>query len=142
MMDSKWLRRRWHDFRLGHSTYLIFAMTFSNFVLIFYRLLIEKVQFLGEIFNDLWLFVIVFGSIYVPMAIIIGAWHRRTQYKVENEQIMLNNPFMARNFRILIDILEGRAKKEEVQNFRDFLFKIEKKSDLFFDEKENNKEEK
>lgn len=139
-MNTRWLRRRWHDFRLGHSTYLIFAMTFSNFVLIFYRLLIERVEALGEIFSDLWLFIVVFAALYIPVAIIIGAWHRKTQYKVENEQMYLNNPMMARNIRILMDMIQGKASEEEIKNYRKFLKNIESKSDLFFEERNSKKE--
>ena len=134
-MNSNWLRRRWFDFRLGHSVYLIFLLSFSNFILIFHRLLIERVEFLNDIFSELWMFIVLFVVIYFPISIIIGAWHRKTQIKVENEQALLNNPFMARNFRMMIDIMEGKASKEEIQNFREFLNKIEKKSDSDFNKK-------
>ena len=131
-MSSKWFRRRWFDFRLGHSVYLIFLLSFSNFILIFHRLLIERVEFLNEIFSELWMFIVLFVGIYIPVSIVVGAWHRKTQIKVENEQALLNNPFMARNFRMMIDIIEGKASKDEVQKFREFLTKIEKKSDFDF----------
>ena len=131
-MSSKWFRRRWFDFRLGHSVYLIFLLSFSNFILIFHRLLIERIEFLNEIFSELWMFIILFVGIYIPVSIVVGAWHRKTQIKVENEQALLNNPFMARNFRMMIDIIEGKASKDEVQKFREFLSKIEKKSDFDF----------
>jgi len=131
-MRNTWFRRRWQDFRFGHSIYLIFALTFSNFVLIFHRLLIERVDYLNEIFSELWMFVLAFVVLYIPIAIGVGAWHRKTQIRVESEQTGLNNPFMARNFRMLIDIIEGKASEDEVKKFREFLRKIEKKSDLSF----------
>ena len=131
-MNSKWFRRRWFDFRLGHSVYLIFLLSFSNFILIFHRLLIERVEFLNDIFSELWMFIILFVGIYFPVSIAVGAWHRKTQIKIENEQSLLNNPFMARNFRMMIDIIEGKASKDEIQKFRKFLSDIEKKSDLGF----------
>ena len=131
-MNSNWFRRRWFDFRLGHSVYLIFLLSFSNFILIFHRLFIERIEFLDDIFSELWIFIVIFVAIYFPIAIAVGAWHRKTQIKVENEQALLNNPFMARNFRMMIDIIEGKASKEEVQKFREFLSKIEKKSDYDF----------
>ncbi|WP_316506633.1 hypothetical protein [Nitrosopumilus sp.] len=131
-MSSNWFRRRWFDFRLGHSVYLIFLLSFSNFILIFHRLLIERVEFLNDIFSELWMFIVLFVVIYFPISIAVGAWHRKTQIKIENEQALLNNPFMARNFRMMIDIIEGKASKDEVQKFREFLTKIEKKSDSEF----------
>lgn len=131
-MNSNWFRRRWFDFRLGHSVYLIFLLSFSNFILIFHRLLIERIEFLNDIFSDLWMFIILFIGVYIPVSIAVGAWHRKTQIKIENEQSLLNNPFMARNFRMMIDIIEGKASKDEVQQFRKFLINIEKKSDFDF----------
>ena len=131
-MNSKWFRRRWFDFRLGHSVYLIFLLSFSNFILIFHRLLIERIEFLNDIFSELWMFIILFVGIYIPVSIAVGAWHRKTQIKIENEQSLLNNPFMARNFRMMIDIIEGKASKDEIQKFRKFLSDIEKKSDFNF----------
>ena len=78
-MDTPWARRRWFDFRTGHSLYLIFALSFANFILISHRLLIERVPILNEFFSSLWFFRIIFILAYIPLSIIIGAWHRRTQ---------------------------------------------------------------
>ena len=128
-MKRSWVRRRWLDFRLGHSVYLIFALTGANFILIFHRLLIERVEILNEVFSNLWVFTIVFVLSYIPISVGIGAWHRRTQIKVESEQTLLNNPFMARNFRMLVDIIEGKATEAEIAKFRNLLMQIEKKAD-------------
>jgi len=124
-MKMDWVRRRWFDFRQGHSVYLIFALTFANFVLIFHRLLIERVEFLNEIFSDLWLFAIVFVLIYIPFSIIIGAWHRKTQLKIEAEVTLLQNPFVAKIFRVLLESQEGSISKEEIEDMRKLLKRIE-----------------
>jgi len=131
-MESVWIRRRWFDFRQGHSIYLIFAMAFANFVLIFYRLLIERVEILGEFFPNLWTFIFAFLMLYIPVALLIGYWHRKTQMRVEAEQSMRQNPLLARNFRMIIDILENKATKEEIEDFRNLLKSIEKGSGLGF----------
>ncbi len=124
-MKSNWIRRRWFDFRQGHGIYLIFAMSFANFVLIFYRLLIEKVEILSEIFSSLWIFLIVFLLAYIPAALLIGFWHRRTQMKIEQEQSVRENTLMARYIRELLDVIDGKATKEEIEKFRKFLITIE-----------------
>jgi hypothetical protein len=129
-MQNMWIRRRWLDFRLGHSVYLIFSLAFAQFILIFHRLLIERVEFLDQYFSELWFFAIVFVALYLPISILIGAWHRKTQYSVETEQQGLNNPFWARNFRMLADMIEGKASETEIKEFRAFLTRIEKKSGL------------
>jgi len=104
---------------------LIFAISLANFVLIFHRLLIERVDVLNEIFEDLWFFTIVFILMYIPISIVVGAWHRKTQLKVETVQTMKQNPMLAKMFRNLLDILDGRATKEEIEQFRNLLLKIE-----------------
>ncbi len=125
-MSSAWIRRRWFDFRQGHSIYLIFAMSFANFVLIFYRLLVEEVEILSQIFPTLWIFIVVFLLSYIPIAILIGLWHRRTQMHVESEQVLRHNPFFARIFRVLIDMVDEKASKEEIEDIRNLLRSIEK----------------
>ena len=124
-MKYGFIRRRWLDFRQGHGLYLIFAMSFANFILIFYRLLIEQIEILDQIFSDLWIFALVFLIMYIPVAVLVGFWHRRTQIKVEGELILRQNPIMAKNFRMLVDIIQGTASKEEIEKFRNFLTSIE-----------------
>ena len=126
IVDSAWFRRRWLDFRFGHTTYLIFAISLANFILIFHRLLIERVDILNEIFDNLLIFTIVFVIIYIPVSILIGAWHRKTQLKVETAQTMKQNPVLAQMFRNLLDIIDERSTKEEIEQFRNMLLKIEK----------------
>ena len=128
-MQEGWGRRRWWEFRQGHSIYLIFALTFINFILISYRLLIEKITIFKELVPDLWIFAIVFLIIYVPAAILIGFWHRRTQLRVETTMIQQQNPVLARMIRTLLDVQTGVATKEEIAEFRKMLTKIEKKKE-------------
>ena len=71
------------------------------------------------------MFAIFFVVIYVPTAVLVGFWHKRTQMKVEMEVLTRQNPFFARWFRIIIDILTEKASKEEVENLRKLLKSIE-----------------
>ena len=128
-MNQGWARRRWWEFRQGHSVYLIFMLTFINFILISYRLLIEKVGIFKELIPDLWLFAVLFIVIYVPAAIIIGYWHRKTQLRVDSTLIQQQNPILAKMVRTLLDVQTGNASSEEIKEFREFLEKIEKKMD-------------
>ena len=130
-MKQGWIRRRWWEFRQGHSTYLIFLLTFMNFVLIAYRLLIERIPFIQELFPQLWIFVLTFVLVYIPLSIIIGNWHRRTQLRVETTINVLENPLLARMFRTMLDIQTGKASKEEIEKARELLLNIEKKLDYY-----------
>jgi len=123
-------RRRWVNLRAGHSIYLIFALTFMNFILIFHRLLIERVDFLSEIFSSLWIFGLIFLIVYIPVAVLIGHWHRKTQVKVETELWLRQNPMLAKWFRVLIDIQIGKAPEEEIEHLQKLLRAIEEGKDM------------
>ena len=124
-MDKNWIRRRWFEFRAGHSLYLIFALTGANFILIFHRLLIERVPALDEVFGNLAIFTAVFILAYIPIAIIIGSWHRKYQLKVDLEQNVRQNLLFAKAFRILLDSQIGNASKKEMEDLRNFFKTIE-----------------
>ena len=130
MMKEGWMRKRWWEFRQGHSVYLIFVLTFVNFILISYRLLIEKIPFFQELIPSLGIFVILFLAVYIPAALLIGYWHRKTQLKVETTLIQQQNPLLAKMFRVLLDERTGKASKEEIEEFRKLLVSIEKKWDF------------
>jgi hypothetical protein len=125
--NNTWIRKRWWEFRHGHSVYLIFGLTFSNFILISYRLLVEQVPFTKEIFPELWFFAIVFVLAYIPISTLVGFWHRKTQVKIETTVALSENPTMARYIRTIIDIQTGVASEQEVKKLREFLIEIEKK---------------
>ena len=128
-MKEGWIRRRWWEFRQGHSIYLIFLLTFVNFILISYRLLIEKISIFKELIPELWVFALLFISIYIPAAILIGLWHRRTQLRVETTLVNQQNPLLAKMIRTLLDVQTGDASQEEIKEFRKMLKDIEKNID-------------
>jgi hypothetical protein len=128
-MKESWARRRWWEFRQGHSIYLIFVLTFVNFILISYRLLIERVSIFKDLVPELWIFALLFILIYLPASTLIGFWHRRTQLRVETTLVQQQNPLLAKMIRTLLDVQTGKATKEEIEKFRKMLTKIEKKMD-------------
>jgi hypothetical protein len=126
--DSNWLRRRWLDFRNGHSIYLIFAMTFANFVTIQYKLLIDRVPFLDSFFGSIWVFAIVFIAVYLPLGIIIGYWHKKSQWSVEQEALFRENKVGAVMWLYMIDLIEGNVSDEDKKIMKDTLLRITKGS--------------
>ena len=125
VLKQDWIRRRWWDGRTGHKTYLMFALTFVNFILISYRFLIEQNSLFGNLISDLWVFAVFFIVTYIPVSIIIGHWHKETQWEVEMVIKQLENPFYAKMFRSMMDIQTGKASEKEKEEFREFLKKIE-----------------
>ena len=128
---NSWVRRRWLDFRQGHTIYLVFAMTFLNFITIQYKLLVEDVKdsvpTLQFLFTDLWIFAIIFISAYMPLAIVIGYWHRKTQWKVEQEAMFNENIVQARLWLFMIRLVQGKVSETEKAEMQEMLEKIIKK---------------
>jgi len=71
-------------------------------------------------------FGIIFILAYIPLSIIIGAWHRRTQLRVEQDIVTRQNPFLAKTLALIIDIQTNKASKEQIETMRKTLEDIEK----------------
>ena len=106
------LLRYWTYFRRGHNIYLVFLLSFANFVAIQYRLIIENVAFLKDIFTHLSIFAAVFVLVYVPAAIIIG-WldYRRLAVPVDMTITAKASPWVKDLATALIYIAEGRGEE-------------------------------
>ena len=126
-VNERWIRTRWWEERQGTKIYLIYILTFVNFILISYTFFIEKIPFFQELIPHLWIFVLIFLVSYIPASTIIGYWHRRTQLKVETTIKLLENPLWAKMFRTVMDVQTGKASKEEIEKMRQLLTKIEKR---------------
>ena len=129
---NKYLRRRWLDFRNGHSIYLVFLLNLVNFILIVYNFAIIKVPGVSGILT-LPIFVVLFFLIYIPTAILIGYWHRRNQYAVENEALLQENWIWAWIMQYEIRLIKGKTNSKEDEVVLDYLnsiLKRTKKEDL------------
>jgi len=124
LRNKKWVKRRWLDFRNGHGIYLVFLVTVAQFLVIQYRLLLNNIPLFHSI--PLWAFTIFFVAIYIPLGAIIGYWHRRTQYNVENQTHFERNPIGATMNLFLIDLIDGKVTEEEKKQMRGYLLKIMK----------------
>jgi hypothetical protein len=122
LRNKKWVKRRWLDFRNGHGIYLIFLLTVAQFVIIQYKLLLDKIPLFHSI--PLWVFTVVFVAIYVPLGAIIGYWHRTTQYNVDNQTHFERNPIGATMYLFLFDLIDGKVTEEEKKQMRGYLLKI------------------
>ena len=93
------LSRMWLYFRVGHSTYLVFIISFANFIVIFYRFFIQYIPLLSEIFFNLTIFAVAFFIIYVPVSILVGWSHyKRTPLFSSEQDIQVEaNPY---NYKI------------------------------------------
>jgi hypothetical protein len=87
--------------------------------------LIDRLPFLDRfVGSDLVGFVIIFIASYVPLAIIIGYWHRKSQWTVEVEALFKENPLGATMWLFVIDLVEGKINEKEKKEMREMLLKI------------------
>ncbi len=121
---SDWFRRRWLDFRNGHSIYLIFVLTFANFITIQYKLLIDQIPYLAGVFDNIIIFAILFVLMYVPIGIVLGYWHRKTQWKVEQDALFRENKVGAIMWMYVIDLIEGNVSEEDKKLMKESLLGI------------------
>lgn len=104
--------RLWTYFRRGHSTYLVFFISFANFIVIQYRLLVEHVPALKLVFANILAFATAFFLAYVPLAILVG-WldYRRLAVPVESALAAKYSPWARDLAKALILIAEGKNKE-------------------------------
>lgn len=71
-------------FLRGHSAWFALAFSLLNFTLIFYNLLFKNLFFIPETLKSYSIFFMIFGSMYFPVAIILG-WldFKKGTYKAE-----------------------------------------------------------
>ena len=135
-----YIKRRWLDFRNGHSIYLAFLLNLLNFILIVYNFAILKIPLVSTFLN-LPLFILISFLIYVPIAIIIGHWHRRNQYAVENEALLQENWIWAWIMQYEIRLIKGNTSPHEddvVLNYLSNILKRTNKADLLNLKTEDN----
>ena len=111
-MEKRFLRY-WTYFRRGHSVYLIFAVSFLNFVVIQWRLLFEYIPSLEKLFQHFWIFTVIVVLVYFPLATIIG-WidYKRAAFPVDATIAAKANPW-AQDLATAITLL-AEGKNEEV----------------------------
>lgn len=99
-------------------------MTFANFITIQYQLLIDKLPYWAGIFNSIWIFAVLFILAYVPVSIILGYWHRKSQWKVEQDALFRENKVGAIMWMYVIDLIEGNVSEEDKKLMKESLLKI------------------
>ena len=126
-ININFFRRRWLDFRQGNGIYLIFLITFGEFIVIQYKLLIDKVTFINSfIGGNIIGFALIFFAIYIPLSIIIGFWHRKNQLKVDSEALFKENKIGATLWLFVIDLIDDKLTDREKQEMREMLLRITK----------------
>jgi hypothetical protein len=124
---NSWVRRRWFDFRQGHSIYLAVVIMFANFITIQYSLMIERIPAFSTVLGNPVVFALAFLGGYMPLAIAIGHWHKKSQWKVEQEAMFSENVVQARLWLFMIRLVQGKTTEAEQADMQKMLEKIIKK---------------
>jgi uncharacterized protein YneF (UPF0154 family) len=122
------IRKFWLDGRTGTSNYFILLLAIVNFILITYNFLIEDNMILNDQLSNMWVYAIIFLTLYFPISILIGRWHTNTQLRVDVTMKMNRDPIIAKMIRTLLDVQTGKASEEEIKEFRKEMEAIEKKN--------------
>ena len=87
-MGAEWAGRRWFEMRVGYGTYMAFMFGFANFILLLHGL--------TDWFRDypLHWFVLATLVVVVPVSILVGHRHNRTQQKTETRNLTHLNPYI------------------------------------------------
>lgn len=126
-MNNNFFRIRWLDFRQGHGIYLAFFIYFADTILIQYNLLIDRLPLLDPFLGaNIIEFAMIFIALYVPLALLIGYWHRKSQWTVEVEALFKENKVGAMMWLFVIDLVEGKINEKEKKEMREMLLKITK----------------
>lgn len=112
-LSWNWVKRRWVEFRFGHSTYLSFVLSITNFLLITYTFLVERVPVLNTLFPHLWMFAAVGLIAYVPLSVLVGFWHRKKQLSVDGALNAEVNPYTLEILRRLEKLEKMLENMEE-----------------------------
>jgi len=78
---------------MGHSTYLSFILSLTNFLLISYNFLISQIPMLKSLFSSIAYFAVIFVIAYVPFTVYIGHLHMRKQLPTDLTVSGEKNPF-------------------------------------------------
>ena len=87
-VDAEWAGRRWFEMRVGYGTYMAFMFGFASFILLLHGL--------ADWFRDypLHWFVLAAVAVIVPVSVLVGHRHNRTQQKTEARRLARLGPYV------------------------------------------------
>jgi len=123
-------------FRRGHGSWLAYIISFANFAVIQYRLLVQYIPFLESLLPSLTAFIVTFFFVYVPVATIIG-WYDIKKATVPKEAEV--NPYFYRPTRKEVNvyypirdtILEALEKIAEKEGLNDEVKRIREVREIY-----------
>jgi hypothetical protein len=90
------LFRSWFYFRVGYGTYIALLIGIASNLLLLYRLGVQDIHFLSDIFPSLTIFTVVALLVAVPISIGVGLYHmkRTGAYAADASVSTEQNPYI------------------------------------------------
>ena len=128
----EWCGKRFFEFRVGNKMYIGFSIALLNFVLIFQRFFIDMTDSVHEVISNIVIFAILFFIIYLPIALVVGKWHYKNQYRVDNSLEFFKDSGLLKCYKLLFDLKTNSANPKEIESFKKLLNVYEEKSKVTF----------
>ena len=128
----EWCSKRFFEFRIGNKMYIGFSIALLNFVLIFQRFFIEMTNSIHEVISNIAIFAVLFFIIYIPITLVVGKWHYKNQFRVDNSMEFFKESGLLKCYKLLFDLKTNSADPKEVEAFKKMLQEFEEKSKVTF----------
>lgn len=106
------LIRLWSYFKRGHTNYLVYTISFINFITITYTLLFVAVLGFPSKPEYMAVYAVCYLALYILLAILIGRWdYRRGSVPIETELVARASPWVKDMAQALTYIAMGENEK-------------------------------
>jgi len=95
MISKNYIKRRWTDFKAGDGGYLRYVLNIVQFTVLVFTLYISQIPLFQGV--NLAFFALIFVLCYVPLAVVVGYYHRLKQVPIETELAVERNHIGAYN---------------------------------------------
>ena len=85
-----------------------------------------------EVISNIAIFTVLFLIIYLPIALVVGKWHYKNQYRVDNSLEFFKDSGLLKCYKLLFDLKTNSANPKEIESFKKMLYEFEKKSKVEF----------
>ena len=94
---GRWIGKRFWEGRQFYGAYIALFIAISNWITIQYRLVLENVPMLNNVFSNLVVFLIVAVVVFSIISVLGGHYiHRKRQFRIEQELATEENPYLYR----------------------------------------------
>jgi len=120
-------------FRRAHATYFAFVLGLLNFIVIQYRLLIEYIPLLKNLFPSLLFFSVSFIVLYIPTAILLGWFDFKRGIARKELHISTTSNPITREYHLVLnaEIIESIARLLELHGDHEQARKLRETYDQF-----------